>query len=366
MQRTGVLQLDSVNVLARAHLMPLFSRMGPYDTGLLTRAAEQPPRRLVEYWAHVAAFMPVELWPHMQPRMRRHREQSEIAKQQPELVRSLLEEVRRRGPSTSRDLDDGLPRDRVKLGLELVEHPARADPPVRRRRPRRRRPQLARSSGSTTCRSGCSRRPSSPPPRRATRRPTASWSAGPRARSASPPSSACATTTGCRRRPCDRRCASLVEDGELVPVEVEEWGKPAFLHRDARVPRRTAVRTLLSPFDPVVWERDPHREAVRVPLPDRDLRPRAPAPVRLLRAAVPARRGARGAGRPQGRPQGAACSWSRPPTPSPAPLTATAVELAEHLRRGRAVARARRRRGRPEGRPRTGAQRGASRPEPAR
>ena len=69
-QRTGVLQLDSVNVLARAHLMPLFSRMGPYDTGLLTRAAEQPPRRLVEYWAHVAAFMPVDLWPHMQPRMR--------------------------------------------------------------------------------------------------------------------------------------------------------------------------------------------------------------------------------------------------------------------------------------------------------
>ena len=61
LQRTGVLQVDSVNVLQRAHYMPLFSRMGPYDTDLLHRAAERRPRRIVEYWAHVQAFMPVDL-----------------------------------------------------------------------------------------------------------------------------------------------------------------------------------------------------------------------------------------------------------------------------------------------------------------
>ena len=68
-----MLQVDSVNVLQRAHYMPLFSRMGPYDIDLLRRAAERKPRRIVEYWAHVQAFMPVDLWPVMRHRMEHYR-----------------------------------------------------------------------------------------------------------------------------------------------------------------------------------------------------------------------------------------------------------------------------------------------------
>ena len=74
--RTGVLQVDSVNVLQRAHYMPLYSRMGPYDVDLLRRASTTGGRRerhLVEYWAHVQALMPVELWPLMRHRMENYR-----------------------------------------------------------------------------------------------------------------------------------------------------------------------------------------------------------------------------------------------------------------------------------------------------
>jgi uncharacterized protein YcaQ len=70
--RTALFQIDSVNVLARAHYMPLYSRLGNYPQALLDDASTgRKSRLLFEYWAHEASLLPVELWPLMQWRMRR-------------------------------------------------------------------------------------------------------------------------------------------------------------------------------------------------------------------------------------------------------------------------------------------------------
>ncbi|MGD9960414.1 winged helix-turn-helix domain-containing protein [Nocardioides sp.] len=257
LRRTGVLQVDSVNVLQRAHYMPLFSRMGSYDTGLLRRAAEQRPRRVVEYWAHVQAFMPVELWPVMQHRMEHYRGSRgkwSMLADNPALEASVLAEIREAGPSTARDLDDGGPRSKDNWGwnwsetrkvldylylvgdlaiagrnqqfevvYDLPERvlpaavlamptPSRADADIELVR------RAARSHGvaSLVCLRDYYRMS---------------------AESVRPAVDA------------------LVEAGELLPVRVEGWHRQAYLHADAARPRRIEARAVLSPFDPVVWER---------------------------------------------------------------------------------------------------------------
>lgn len=88
-----MLQLDSVSVAVRAHYAPVFSRLGPYDRGVLDRAAwshgSRTPRLLVEYWAHEAALMAVEDWPLLRWRMRGRthgRWGTEIVRENPRLA----------------------------------------------------------------------------------------------------------------------------------------------------------------------------------------------------------------------------------------------------------------------------------------
>jgi hypothetical protein len=48
----------------------------------------------------------------------------------------------------------------------------------------------------------------------------------------------------------------LVEDGDLIPVEVKDWGRPAYLDPNAKRPKPVNRAALLSPFDSLVWRRE--------------------------------------------------------------------------------------------------------------
>ena len=265
MERTGVLQVDSVNVLARAHLMPLYSRMGPYDQGLLERAnSGRERRKVVEYWAHVQALMPVDLWPYM--RFRRDHYRSQRGKwgftADPTLEPGILAAVRERGPVTARELDGEFsgPRSREHWGwnwsearqvldyLFLVGDVAIAGRnsqfEIRYDVPERVLPRAVLEAPAPDVHESA---------RELIRRAARSHGIG---------TGAClADYYRMRYQPAPgvpsakQAIAELVEEGELEEVRIDGWRRPAYLHRDARRPRTVRARALLSPFDPLVWER---------------------------------------------------------------------------------------------------------------
>src|SRR3954449_195570 len=113
--RVALVQIDSVNVLSRAHYLPGFARLGPYDREALDKAAHYAPRRLFEFWGHEASLIDVELQPLFRWRMARAREYAwggmrRIVAEQPELVAWVLDEVRARGPLTAAEIEHDAPR----------------------------------------------------------------------------------------------------------------------------------------------------------------------------------------------------------------------------------------------------------------
>ena len=107
--RVGLLQIDSVNVLSRAHYLPAFSRLGGYSRERLDRLSDRAPRRLFEYWGHEASLIRVELQPLLRWRMERAASDAwggmkRIRDERPELVADVLEQVRERGPIAASEL----------------------------------------------------------------------------------------------------------------------------------------------------------------------------------------------------------------------------------------------------------------------
>jgi len=262
--RIGLLQIDSVNVLARAHYLPLFSRLGAYDRALLDRAGSKAPRRFVEYWAHVASLVPAPTHPLLRFRMDRWRDEAwssirRLSVEHPGLVEAVLRELQAGGPMTSQEvevaLQHDLPRERVDWGwnwslvkesLEFLFFSGAVGVAGRTQQFERRYDVIERVLPAAVLAT-----------------PTPSDQEAFRALTV-----IAARAHGIASEPCLRdyfrlrpqeskqAVSSLVDSGELIPVSVEGWRRPAYLHRDAVVPRRVEACALLVPFDPLVWRRE--------------------------------------------------------------------------------------------------------------
>lgn len=257
--RIGLIQIDSVNVLSRAQYLPLYSRLGPYPRDLLDRASGRAPRRLVEYWAHEASLIPVETHPLMRWRMARATEEAwggprSIAKERPDLLKQVLADVHSHGPLTAREIDDDVERSKdnwgwnwsdVKRALEFLFFAGEITVA-------RRNQQFERMYDV----------PERVLPRDVVETPTPSVAEAHRGLVSIAARAHGVATAQCLRdyfrtapEPTLQAIAELVEDGELLPVRIDGWKRPAYLHRDARLPRRVNTRALVSPFDSLVFER---------------------------------------------------------------------------------------------------------------
>jgi uncharacterized protein YcaQ len=256
--RVGLVQIDSVNVLSRAHYLPLFSRAGAYDRDVLDRAAYYAPRRLFEYWGHEASLIPVALQPSLRWRMERAADEAwggmrQIQRDRPELVRDVLAEVRASGPVPA---------------SEVMEHerPKRTGPWWDWSDVKRAFEWLFWSGQLTSARRRGFERlydlPERVLPAEVLAAPTPPVEEAQRALlRVAARSLGVGTETDLRdyfRLPAAEaklRVAELVEAGELWEVAVEGWRQPGLVHPEARFPRRVDARALVGPFDSLIWER---------------------------------------------------------------------------------------------------------------
>ncbi len=125
MRDLGCIQIDPISAVARSHLLVLWSRLGNYDMAQFDRLLWQE-RKLFEYWAHCASIVLTEDYPIHSLLMRNYasgdskwaQRVREWEKQNGQLSRYILKQLRRAGPLPARMLEeDGIhPRAWVSTG----------------------------------------------------------------------------------------------------------------------------------------------------------------------------------------------------------------------------------------------------------
>ncbi len=252
LDRIGLIQIDSVNVLVRSQELPLFARLGPHPRSLIhdaTAAGE-----LFEYWVHEASHVPTahhHLYRWAMDTPRRWAGFRKFRAERADFIEDVYEIVRELGPLAAGELSerDGAKGpwwdyDDAKVALEILFDLGRVTA-VRRLR------DFARLYDLTerVIPAHVLARPAVP--EREARKELLVLAAR---------SHGVGTIADLadyhRHKFCKPLVAELVEEGRLLEVDVEGWAQPGYLHPDAKLPRRIEARALLSPFDPVVWSRD--------------------------------------------------------------------------------------------------------------
>ncbi|MGH3650323.1 MAG: winged helix-turn-helix domain-containing protein [Acidimicrobiia bacterium] len=254
LDQIGLIQLDSVNVFSRAHYMPFFSRIGPYDRDALDDWLWKSGE-MFEYWGHEASLIPSEHHRLFRWRMARELKWArfqDLEDNQPEYLEDVYRQVEQRGPLRTRDLDAPGERDsqsmwgwsngKVALEALFLKGLVTASD----------RPNFMRMYDL----------PERVIPREHLDAPEPGHDeALAELLMASAASLGVATADDLAdyyrirmpaARPVLRR---LVEAGDLVEVQVDDWDKTAYLHPDATLPRSARGTSLLSPFDNLIWYR---------------------------------------------------------------------------------------------------------------
>jgi uncharacterized protein YcaQ len=258
-RRLNLLQIDSVNVVVRSHYMPLYSRLGAYSHAALDeRSFGKKKRALFECWAHEASLLPLELHPLMRWRMARARagdgtyvQMDRFGREERAYLKQILDFVTRNGPTVASEVPGGGKAggswwgwSRGKLALETL---------------------FDQGLLTTATRQGFERLYDLPerviPPEILNLETPSEGDSIRRLLDLSGQALGVATEIDLRdyfRLPiADTKTAlaELVEDGTLIPVSVEGWKQQAYLHAQAKLARKAGGTALLSPFDPIVWER---------------------------------------------------------------------------------------------------------------
>ncbi|WP_293900939.1 winged helix-turn-helix domain-containing protein [Phenylobacterium sp.] len=259
-ERLGVIQIDSVNVVSRTHYLPAFSRLGAYPRALLEDIAWGRKRPLFEYWAHEASLLPLVSQPLFRWRMEDARAGvgtwkgiARFLRERREFVDRALDEIARRGPLSASDLEIGVKGaggwwgwSEAKRAVECLFWAGELTTATRRGTfervyglPDKVLPKAIRDTPT--------------PPRDEAQRQLVMIAAR-------------AMGIGTERDLRDyfrmpvadtkARLTELIEAGALTPVTVKGWREPAYLDPAARRPRKIEHTALLSPFDNLIWFRE--------------------------------------------------------------------------------------------------------------